>query len=176
MISTNSIRERYLLTPAFLMHPFIGVGLDRLYSLIKKSSKRRLLTILFVIFFLLLPIYKSSRKIWNQDTVRLTASEWIATIPQFKTAKIITNDLRIPFYAGRSLKQTHYMRPNYFDMEKLALKRNFDLLIISTSKKSRNLRPEFKKFTRVKEFVGKKDVVNIYCSPRLYRTVRNKGL
>jgi len=170
------MRERYLLTPAFLLHPFIGVGLDRLYSYAKKSSRRHLLTTLFVIFFALLPVYKSSKIIWDQDPVLLVAGEWIATIPQFQTAKIITNELRIPFYAGHSLNQTHQMRPNYFNMEKLALKKKFDLLIVTTSKKSRNSRPSLKKFVKVKEFVGTKDFVHIYCSPRLFRTVRNKGL
>jgi hypothetical protein len=61
-------------------------------------------------------------------------------------------------------------------MEKFALKKSFGLLIITTSKKRKNSRPQLKKFTRVKEFVGAKDIVNIYCSPRLYRTIRDKGL
>jgi hypothetical protein len=78
---------------------------------------------------------------------------------------MITTDRRIPFYAGRG---------NYLAMEKLALKKSFDLLIITTSKKRKNSRPRLKKFTRVKEFVGAKDIVNIYCSPKLYRTVKGK--
>jgi 4-amino-4-deoxy-L-arabinose transferase-like glycosyltransferase len=176
MFSTNSIRERYLLTPAFLLHPFIGVGLDRLYIYVRKSSRRRLFTILFVIFFALLPVYKSSRIIWDRDTVLLVAGEWLATIPQFQTAKIITTDRRIPFYAGRGIDPTLYRELNYFAMEKLALHKSFDLLIITTSKTSENSRPGLKKFMKVKEFAGTKDIVHIYCSPRLYRTIRDKGL
>jgi 4-amino-4-deoxy-L-arabinose transferase-like glycosyltransferase len=174
MFSKNSIRERYLLTPAFLLYPYIGVGLDRLCIYVKKSSRRRLFTILFVIFFALLPVYRSFRIIRNQETVLLVAGEWIATIPQFQTVKIITTDRRIPFYAGRGLDQTLYREPNYFAMEKLALQKNSDLLIIKTSKKSENSRPGLKKFMKVKEFAGTKDIVNIYCSPRLYRTVKGK--
>jgi 4-amino-4-deoxy-L-arabinose transferase-like glycosyltransferase len=174
MISINSIRERYLLTPAFLLHPFIGVGLDRLYIYAKKSSRRRLFTILFVIFFALLPVYKFSRITWNQDSVLLEAGEWLATVPQFQSAKIITTDRRIPFYSGRGIDQTHYNDRNYFTMEKLALHKSFDLLIIKTSKTSENSRPGLKKFIKVKEFVGTKDIVNIYCSPRLYGTVKGK--
>jgi hypothetical protein len=41
MISTNTIRERFLLTPVFLLYPFIGVGLDRLCINVKKASRRR---------------------------------------------------------------------------------------------------------------------------------------
>ena len=174
MISRNSIRERYLLTPAFLLYPYIGVGLDRLCIYIKESSRRRLLTILLVILFALLPVYRSFKIIWNQESVPLVAGEWIATIPQFQKTKIITTDRRIPFYAGRGMDQTHYWERNYFAMEKLALKKRLDLLIITTSKERKNSRPRLKKFTRVKEFVGAKDIVSIYCSPRLYRRVEGK--
>jgi len=176
MISINSIRERYLLTPAFLLHPFIGVGLDRLCIYVKKSSRRRLFTILLVIFFALLPVYRSFRIIWNQDTVLLVAGEWLATIPQFQTAKIITTDRsrRISFYAGRGLDQTLYRKPNYSAMEKLALQKSFDFIIIKTSKKSENSRPGLKKFMKVKEFAGAKDIVNIYCSPIIYETIKGK--
>jgi hypothetical protein len=103
------------------------------------------------------------------------AGEWLATIPQLQTAKIITTDKRISFYAGRGLDQTLYRGPNYFAMEKLALQKSFDLLIIKTSKKSENSRPGLKKFMKVKEFAGAIDIVDIYCSPRLYRTIRDKG-
>jgi 4-amino-4-deoxy-L-arabinose transferase-like glycosyltransferase len=174
MISTNSIRERFLLAPAFLLYPFIGVGLDRLCVKVRKSSRRRLFTILLVIFFALLPAYRSLRITWKEDDVLAKTGKWIAAVPQFQEAEIITTDSRVPFYAGRGLDQTPYLNPNYLAMEKLALKKNFDLLIITKSKKRKNSRPRLKKFTRVKEFVGEKNIVNIYCSPRLYRTVKGK--
>jgi hypothetical protein len=141
---------------------------------VRSLSKRRFFTILVLIIFALVPSYRSLRITWKQDTVPLKAGEWIATVPQFQTAKIITTDRRIPFYAGRGLDQTLYLNPNYLAIEKFALKKNFDLLIITTSKKGTNSRPQLKKFTRVKEFVGEKDIVNIYCSPRLYVTVKGK--
>ena len=106
----------------------------------------------------------------------LVAGEWIATIPQFQTAKIITNDRRIPFYAGRGMDQTIYTERNYFAMEKLALHKSFDLLIIKTSKISENSRPGLKKFMKVKEFAGKKDIVHIYCSPKLYESIQGRKL
>jgi hypothetical protein len=59
-------------------------------------------------------------------------------------------------------------------MEKLASKKSYDLLIITTSKKGTNSRPRLKKFRKIKEFVGKKDIVSIYCSPRLHRVIRGK--
>jgi 4-amino-4-deoxy-L-arabinose transferase-like glycosyltransferase len=174
LIRMDSIRVRQLLTPAYLFHPWIGMGIDRIFAYVEKSSRRYLLTILFVLLLGVLPLYRSVKIIQKQDNVLLEAGKWIATVPQLQEAEIITNDRRVPFYAGRGLDQTLYREPNYLAMEKLALKKSFDLLIIKTSKKRKNSRPRLKKFTRVKEFVGVKDIVNIYCSPRLYRKFKDK--
>jgi len=168
------MRERYLLTPAFLLHPFIGVGLDRLYSYAKKSSRRHLLTTLFVIFFALLPVYKSSTVIWDQDPVLRVAGEWIATIPQFQTAKIITTDSRVAFYAGRGADHTWDPNPDSLSLEAVAESSRFDLLVITRSKNNESSTPPLKKFIKIKEFIGLKDMVSIYCSPRLYGTVEGK--
>jgi 4-amino-4-deoxy-L-arabinose transferase-like glycosyltransferase len=174
MISMDSIRERFLLTPAFLLHPFIGVGIDRLYIYVKKSSRRRLFTILLAIFFALLPAYRSLRITWKQDDVILKAGKWIASVPQFQTAGIITTDSRVAFYAGRGAHYTWYPNPDYFSMEAVAESSRFDLLIIKKSKNDESSAPPLKKFIKVKEFIGVKDIVSIYCSPTLYGTVEGK--
>jgi hypothetical protein len=176
LITRDSIRGRHFLSSVLLLCPWIGLGIDRILIYVRGLSKQRFFTILLVIIFALVPFYRSLRITWKQETIPLKAGEWISTVPQFQTAKIITTDRRIPFYAGRGLDQTLYRKPNYSAMEKLALQKSFDLIIIKASKKSENSRPGLKKFMKVKEFVGAKDIVSIYCSPRLYRTIRDKGL
>jgi hypothetical protein len=59
-------------------------------------------------------------------------------------------------------------------METFAARREIDLLIIKTSKRKKNHTPRFKKYRKVEEFVGVKDIVSIYCSPRLYGTIKDK--
>jgi hypothetical protein len=174
MIRTNSVRDRLLLTPAFLLYPFIGVGIDRLYIYARKSSRRRLFTILLVIFFVLLPTYRSLRITWTEDDVLSKAGKWIAEVPQFQKAEIITEDSRVAFYAGRGAHYTWYPYPDHFSMEALAESSRFDLLVIKKSKNDKSSAPPLKKFIRVKEFIGVKDIVIIYCSPRLYRIVKGK--
>jgi len=176
LIRLDSIRVRYFFAPAFLLFPWIGVGIDRIFAYVKNSPKRHLLTIIFVLLLGVLPLYRSVKIIRKQDNVLLRAGKWVSTVPPFQVAEIITNDRRVPFYAGRGLNQTLYLRPNYVAMEKLALKKRFDLLIIKTSKSRKNQRPRLERFKKVKEFVGVKDIVNIYCSPRLHRAIRNKKL
>jgi hypothetical protein len=174
LIRIDSIRVRYLLAPAFLLYPWIGVGTDRIFTYVENSSRRHLLTILIVILFGVLPLYRSVKIIRKQDNVLKEAGEWIATVPQFQVAEIVTNDRRVPFYAGRGLDQTLYTRPNYVAMEKFALKQGGDLLIIKTSKHRKNSRPRLKKFRKVKEFVGVKNIVNIYRAPRTHKPIRGK--
>jgi hypothetical protein len=174
LIRMDSIRVRFLLTPAFLLHPWIGFGIDRLYIYVKGSSRRRLFTILLVIFFALLPAYRSLRVIWKQDTVLLKAGQWIAAVPQFQAAEIITTDRRVAFYAGRGVDFVFYPKSDYSKMETFAAKGGMDLLIVKTSKKKKNQTPHFKKYRKVEEFIGVKDIVSIYCSPRLYGTVEGK--
>ena len=174
MISTNTIRERFLLTPAFLLYPFIGVGMDRLFINLKQASRRRLFTILFVIFFALLPAYRSLRITWKEDDVLAKAGKWIAAVPQFQEAEIITTDIRVPFYAGREANYTWYLDSDYFSMEAVAESSRFDLLVIKRPKNNESSAPSPRKFINVKEFIGVENIVTIYCSPRLYRTVEGK--
>jgi 4-amino-4-deoxy-L-arabinose transferase-like glycosyltransferase len=174
LIRMDSVRVRFLLAPAFLLHPWIGFGLDRLYIYVKGSSRRRLFTILLVIIFALVPVYRSLRIMWKQDTVLLKAGKWIAAVPQFQTAEIITTDRRVAFYAGRGADFVFYPKSDYFKMETFAATGGMDLLIIKTSKKKKNQTPRFKKYRKVEEFVGVKDIVSIYCSPRLCGTVKGK--
>lgn len=174
LIRIDSIRVRYLLTSAMLLIPWVGLGLDQIFTYVRSSPRRHLLTGLFVLLLGVLPLYRSVKILQKQDNVLQLAGKWIAKVPQLQGAGIITNDRRVPFYAGRGLDQTLYMKPNYFAMEKFALKKGGDLLIIKTSKKTNNSRPLLKKFRKVKEFVGVKDIVNIYCSPRLYREVKGE--
>ena len=174
MISTDSIRERFLLAPAFLLYPFIGAGLDRLCITAKRSSRRRLFTILLVIFFALLPAYRSLRITWKEDDVLAKTGKWIAAVPEFQIAEIITTDSRVAFYAGRGAHYTWYPNSDYFSMEAVAESSRFDLLVIKRPQKNESSAPPLRKFIKVKEFIGVQDIVTIYCSPRLYRTVEGK--
>ena len=179
LISMDTIRVRFFLTPAFLLFPWIGVGIDRIVVYVRGSSRQRLLAILILLLFGVLPIYRSVKILWKQDTVLLEAGKWLADVPEFQVARIITTDSRIPFYAGRGVPGVDYylvLTSDHFTLEKIALLEGYDLLIFKTSKKSKNPTPRLKKFRKVKEFVGKKDIVSIYCSPKLYRSISGKEL
>jgi 4-amino-4-deoxy-L-arabinose transferase-like glycosyltransferase len=176
LIRLDSIRVRHLLTPAFLLYPLIGVGIERIVVYVRGSSRQRLLAIFILLLFVVLPIYRSVKILWKQDTVLVKAGKWIADIPEFQAAKIITNDKRVPFYAARGVDFDSYLSSDFYHMEDIALKRQLDLLIMKVSKKKGNQKPRLKKFRKVKEFFGKKNIVIIYCSPKLYESIQGSKL
>ena len=176
LIRFDSIRVRHLLTPAFLLHPWIGAGIDRIVVYVRGSSRQHLLTILMLLLFGILPTYRSVKIVWKQDTALPKAGKWMADIPEFQTAKIMTNDRRVPFYAGRGVDFDLHLSSDFFHMEELAIKRQLDLLIMKVPKKKENQTIRLKKFRKIKEFFGKKNIVIIYCSPKLYESIQGRKL
>ena len=170
-VKMDSIRERFLLSLVFLLCPWIGVGFEQLFSFIKKSPRRTLLTTVCLLFLGFLPIYKSVEIVWKQDDVFVRAGKWIEKIPELKGAGLITNDRRISFYAGRGGGFYPYVGYDDATMEGFALKTHSDLLVIKRSKRKKKQPHQFAAFTEVKEFVGKKNIVDIYCSPELKKAV-----
>jgi hypothetical protein len=167
-LKTDSIRERFFLSLVFLLCPWIGVGLERLFDFIKRSLKLRIITAVCVLLLGILPIYKSVEIVWKQDNVFVKAGEWIGKVPEFQKAAILSNDRRIAFYAGRQDYYDYHGGYDNLTMEKFALANGADLLIIKRSKRKRDKRPQLKLFREVKEFAGVKDIIYIYCSPKLY--------
>jgi hypothetical protein len=168
-LTTDSIRERFFLALVFLLCPWIGVGLERLFDFIKRSSKPRILTAVCVLFLGVLPIYKSVEIVWKHDNVFVKAGEWIGKVPEFEKAALISNDRRIAFYAGRPDYYDYYGGYDNLTMEKIAFANGADLLIIKRSIRKRDKRPQLKIFREVKEFAGVKEIIYVYCSPKLYK-------
>ncbi len=175
-VKMDSIRERFFLTLVFLLCPWIGMGLEQLFSLIKRSPGQILLTSVCLLLLGLLPIYKSVEIVWKQDDVFVRAGKWIGKIPEFKAVGLITNDRRISFYAGRG--GGFYPYSGYSDsaLERVAQSQNADLIAVKRFRRKKDLGSQFMIFKEVKELVGKKNTVEIYCSPGLKETLDRSGV
>jgi hypothetical protein len=167
LIEMDFIHSRFLYVPAFLLYPWIGMGLERIFTFLMRSSRPGFLIILFVIVFFVSPVYTSFHHVWRQDNVIAKSGKWLADNEGFSKARIITNDPRIPFYAGRGNDFLNYPNLNhdYTAMQQAALRNRMDLLVIRTSVKRKKLIPQLQVYKKLKEFAGKEDVVIIYRSP-----------
>jgi hypothetical protein len=174
-VKRDVLKERHLLAPALLVYPWIGAGLDRFINYFRKGTWKWWLTVLFILVIGLASIYRSVDILWKQDDVVVRAGEWIKNRPALKRAEIITTDRRIPFYAGRGKDYIRYDKRDYLDMERLALEKGYDLLTIRKSGRHGGKSPLLMKFRIVRRFVGVKDIVIIYCSPKLQSTFGIEG-
>jgi len=172
-IKVDFVRARFLLAPAFLLYPWIGAGIQRIFAFVKNSSRPKVFAFVFALIFLIAPIGKTVNSFGKHDNVIIKTGEWLAEQPGFSSAKIVTNDMRILFYAGRA---TYADRGNSFELydslhsdftgiEKLAERFKADVIIIITSVKKKDTMSELKYFKKIKEFAGKKKITAIYYSP-----------
>jgi len=169
-ISMNFMKYRFLSVPTFLLYPWIGVGMDRLIVLFKKSSKPLILAAILLLVFVCAPIYRSMGVLWKQDDVVKIAGKWLAQRPEFQGARMIATDIRVPFYAERGSEYIRYGDSrSHHGIEQVALSNNIDVIIIRKSIKRKASIPELDYFRRVKEFVGRKSIVVIYFSRELQK-------
>jgi len=176
LIVRDFISPRFLFVPAFLLFPWIGAGMERMFNFVKRSSKQKILAVVFIIIFILIPVGKVANSCKKLDNTISIAGKWLGKDPKFKNARIITNDLRIPFYAGRELYSSREKgllkydngRHDYVDMERFARANQADLIIIRLSRKEKKLLPAFKHFIKIKELSGKKRIAVIYSSNEFF--------
>jgi 4-amino-4-deoxy-L-arabinose transferase-like glycosyltransferase len=174
LMKRDVLRVRHLLAAAFLLYPWIGVGLYRIVNTSKKSVWQRSVAILFILGLGAVSTYKSVDVTWKQDDVVVRAGKWIKARGLRKTP-MITTDRRVAFYAGKGKDYLRYDGSEYFAMEKLALEKGYDVLVIRTSKKRMKTGPQLTRFTNKKQFIGVKDIVAIYFSPKLQENLAREG-
>jgi hypothetical protein len=172
-LKVDFVRTRFLLVPAFLLYPWVGAGLERLWIRIQNSSMQAMLAVIFAGLFIVSPVFKIARSIETQEDVIVRAAEWLSAQPGFKDARIVSNDPRIVFYAGRESYARksndviiyHAARHDYSSMENFALENQIDVIIIRISAKRLNQLPDIRNYIKVKEFKKRKRIVTVFYSP-----------
>jgi hypothetical protein len=171
-LRVDFVRARFLLVPAFLLYPWVGAGLERLFERIYRSSMQTGLAIIFTILFIVAPLGKVARTVEKQNDVIVRAAKWIKAQPDLKNARIVTNDPRIAFYAGRESYARNrgdsviypIIRHDYGGIESFALENRGDVIIVRISAKRLNQLPDFNNYIKVKEFEERKKIVIIFYS------------
>jgi hypothetical protein len=166
LINRDFLEIRFIFAPVFLMYPWVGHGLDHIWSKIHKTAHPKILSGIFLILFIITPLYKTGTKISSEDSTLREAGQWVARSPEFANARLTTTDSRIAFYADKkggsflsiSFKQ---MKNSYIEIEKTAIQDKAELI---GEKVKRGQEPfkDFQHFQIIKTFKGKNNYVHFY--------------
>ncbi len=183
----NFISKRFLFASAFILFPWVGAGMQRIFTLVEQSIRPKLFATIFAFVFIIAPLYKCIDVIGKHDKDISQAGDWLASKTELYDASIITTDLRFIFYARRKINYQidgghayslkHFLKLNDFiSLEKLALEKQIDLLVLRIRLKRKNSVPQLTYYRKVKEFTGEKNIAVIYCSQELYKRLNIKEI
>jgi hypothetical protein len=171
LIYIDALEYRVLFAPAFLLFPWIGEGCRHMVTFVKKSSRPVFLVALCGIVFLVTPFYKFTDLIHQQDNLISVSGKWLGKNPEFRKAKVVTTDPRVPFFAGRGIDFLIYNDSDNdcSGLEQFAMQKQMDVVIVRISAKERAQIDQFRYYKKIKEFAGKKNMIIIYGSPEFMK-------
>jgi hypothetical protein len=174
-VERDFIQTRFLLTPTILLFPWIGFGIQKIFSKVKASTQPKLILAICVFLFVFMPLGKFAKTMAGEESSICQAGEWIKKDPRLQNVTFYTDDSRIGFHAGRTREHYEKVVRKYKEkkekkglaLEQFAIENKIDLIALKITKKKIKSAPKFEKYTKLKEFKGKKKIVFIYCSPAL---------
>lgn len=172
-VERDFIQTRFLLAPAILLYPWVGLGLDRIWSKVVRSPRSILLFSIFAVVFIFMPLGRYVDALSGEGGAIYRAGEWLRGNSQFQVMRFYANDSRIAFHADRPRDEfektaTRFKKENKkkgVTLEAFALKNRIDVVVVEFSKKDADEAPEFSTYKKIKEFKSKKRIVRIYCLP-----------
>jgi hypothetical protein len=169
-VERDFMQRRFLFAPVVLFYPWVALGVERIFNRLKSSSKPKIYLIVFMLVFFVTPVLICIQSVVKADNVIRASGKWLASQEVLDDAKLITNETRAAFFAGRKNGTYIAFQGDKYDfsaVEKLAIKEQADLLLIKVPVKKKALLKDFFHYKQLKKFTGKRRDVYIYGSPSL---------
>jgi hypothetical protein len=169
-IVRDFIQSRFLFGGVIITYCLVGAGMETILTSLQRFPRRRILGTIVVIGFLFTPVTKYGEVLTKSDNIVVRAGEWLASQPHFEKRKLLCTDPRILFYAGREISPRDeggdvlYLDQPKQRLEQIARENGCDAIIVREITKRIPLLPEIKSYRKVKEFIGDKQVIIIYCA------------
>lgn len=168
-IDRNFLHQRFLFAPAVLAFPWIGAGLDIMFTKIKNSIRPKMYFSVFAVLFLISPSVESVHSLAEENYVLRSAGEWLSEQKWARDGRVLSNEIRGPFFAGLRISNAERTRlPANHDLHKLetrAMNKNIDIIMIEVDKGLDAHYAHPTHFQKVKKITGQKSNVYIYYDP-----------
>ena len=163
LVFSNYIQKRFLIIPIFFLFPWVGSGLHKLYVKICSYKRAKIFAVgLFILLFFILPVSKTLSCVGERNLSLKKAGIWIADhIEKKRGVKLLSNDNRIPFFAGLDKSTLMIDQNNLQKINSLAQKNKIQIIALAFSQKRKNLIPDLENYKILKEFQDRKNIVII---------------
>jgi 4-amino-4-deoxy-L-arabinose transferase-like glycosyltransferase len=166
LVKRDFLEIRFVFLPVFLLYPYVGNGLDRIWNRVRKNKHPKMFAAVFFTLFIMFPLYKTANKICSQDTILREAGQWVSKTPEFADTRLATTDSRISFYADKKDGLFLYIsnkqaKNDYAKIETMALQGNAGL-IAEKVRRGKDPFDGFGQYRIVKTFKGKINWVHFY--------------
>ena len=164
-IDRNYMHKRFLFAPVVLAFPWVGAGLEIMFSKLKKSFHPKMYFAVFFALFLISPSVESVHSLAEEDNVLRKAGTWLKQHKLLHESKVLTNESRAPFFAGIRYSESVFMDSEIHDVkeiEKNALRHNADIILLQVSNDDEYVQG-MTSYEKLKIFRGKKRDVYIFC-------------
>ncbi len=152
------IVTRYLMIPAFLLLPWVGLGMNQL-CLKKDNRKYTKIVAVSLSVLVLAPAVKSLNLIVDKDKTIPLAAKWMVNTEIKKNTRIVTTDSKFSFYMdyedkGKKGYKVFYLsrKPEPKKIESFAVKRKAEFIVLRVNNKRVKNGPEFKRYQEIKSF------------------------
>lgn len=168
LIERDFMQQRFLFAPVCLIYPWVGQGLENLFKRLQNSFHPKAWLIVFLLFFIAAPGIRSFHVIDKADDAMLAAGHFAVQNGLLTDARVLTNDDRLPFYAGLDIYEYETM-PNKYSYDFKAIQRHAkknrsDIIYIKVPKRKISQLNQITDYYEIKNFSGRRRNVYIYGS------------
>ena len=167
-ITRDFIASRFLMIPAFLLLPWIGLGFDRLCKKINTKSYKKIIIVLISIIILVPTIKTLKLTIYKDNTVPIAAL-WMNKNIQSNKIKIVTNSKEASFYIKLKQRENidweilfYEQGINYKGIEKYAFDTRAQLIVLKIKNKHLKHLSPMESYKKIKSISSRKFTTNIY--------------
>lgn len=171
LIKNDFIATRYLIIPAFLLLPWIGLGINRLYEKMSTSSHKKIILVLILIITLA-PTAKTFQSLSSRDSTTANTVNWLKNNDKINNTQIVSNDYKLAFYIDLKVDENAEFKAYYYNrintslsvriIEKFALEKKAQIIVFKIKTKDINKMGNFQFYQKINSFAGNRYTIFIY--------------
>jgi hypothetical protein len=157
LLHRGFIETRYVYVPVFLLLPWVGYGIERIFGRLNGINRLpRFAPLLLVSVLFAVPGVEAATEVKRQLISAKEAGQWLAAHPQINMGAIVSNGREVPFYAGRGMTFIESMNDEPNHLARVAGQVDAQLISVLRDRDAEPADLHIENFVQVKKFTDKR--------------------